>query len=155
MQPITNTYTDGTYTCAASSAIFDTGSGTYPSIPGVHNGTITPNKNISVNYMYTYPCTGTGGHTEYAMIWNETEGECAVANWDGYVGDWHNISFNTTLTLKEGVIYSYTVRTGSYPQIIHAPYKQVTSGNITCARFEDANGKEYEDWIPALKLWGE
>ena len=48
---------------------------------------------------------------------------------------------------------SYIIKTGSYPQIIHAPYKQVNGGNITCTRFENANGKEYEDWIPAFRLW--
>ncbi|KAF5434221.1 hypothetical protein C5S35_14930, partial [Candidatus Methanophagaceae archaeon] len=67
---------------------------------------------------------------------------------------YHNLSFNTTLTLREGIVYSYIITTGSYPQIIHAPYKQVTGGgNITCTRFEDANGKAYNDWIPAIRLW--
>ncbi|MCW7069623.1 MAG: hypothetical protein OCU17_03320 [Methanophagales archaeon] len=42
---------------------------------------------------------------------------------------------------------------GKNPQIIHAPYKQLNEGNITCTRFEDANGKEYNDWIPAFRLW--
>jgi len=47
-------------------AIFDTGapSNPYPSIPGTHYGTITPNQTITVNKLYTYPCEGTGGHTE-------------------------------------------------------------------------------------------
>jgi squalene-hopene/tetraprenyl-beta-curcumene cyclase len=44
---------------------FDTGNGTYPSIMGTHNGTITPSKDISVSKMYTYPCASTGGHSEY------------------------------------------------------------------------------------------
>jgi len=132
---------------------FDTGYGQYPSISGVHNGTIIPDRNITVNWIYTYPCAGTGGHTEFAMIWNETTGDCAEANWDGYQGDYHNISFNRTLTLKNGVVYNYIIITGSYPQIIHAPYKQVTGGNITCTEFGDANGKVYHDWIPAIRLW--
>ena len=154
-KPIVNTYTDGTYTCTAQPQIFDTGAPIkpYPSIPGTHNGTITPYENISVNYIYTYPCTGTGGHTEFAMIWNETERECAVANWDGYVGDWHNISLNTTLTLKEGVVYSYTIRTGSYPQIHHTDELEVDSGIIRCDEFIDTNGKKYTDWILAIKLF--
>jgi PKD repeat protein len=97
--------------------VFDTGSGTYPSIFGTHNGTITLNQTIIVSKLYTYPCAGTGGHTEFAMIWNDTIGDCAVAEWEGYVGDYHNISFNKTLTLEEGVIFNYTIRTGSYPQI--------------------------------------
>jgi hypothetical protein len=51
---------------------FDTGTGTYPSISGTHNGTITPKQTITVNLLYTYPCTGTGGHTEYAKICNDS-----------------------------------------------------------------------------------
>jgi hypothetical protein len=153
--PITNTYTNGTYTCAVQPQIFDTGAPItpYPSISGTHNGTITPNKTISVNYLYTYPCTGTGGHTEFAKIWNETEGVCAIANWGGYQGDYHNISFNTTLTLKEGVVYNYTIRTGSYPQIIHETPFNATGGTITCDKFIDANGRIYYDWIPTIKLY--
>jgi PKD repeat protein len=52
--------------------IFDTGSpeNPYPSIFGTHNGTIIPNLTITVSTLYTYPCSGTGGHTEYARIWN-------------------------------------------------------------------------------------
>jgi len=54
--------------------IFDTGtpSNPYPSISGTHNGTIIPSHDINVNKLYTYPCPGTGGHTEYARIWNKT-----------------------------------------------------------------------------------
>jgi len=133
---------------------FDTGKGTYPSISGTHYGTIIPSRNITVNRIYSYPCAGTGGHIEYAKIWNETTGECVVAEWNGYhVADYHNLTFNTTLTLEEGVIYNYIIKTGSYPQIIHAPYKELNEGNITCTSFVDANGKEYNDWIPAFRLW--
>ena len=132
--------------------IFDTGSGTYPSIMGTHNGTITPSQTITVNKLYTYPCTGTGGHTEYAKIWNETLGECAIAEWAGYSGDYHNISFNKTLTLEKGVIYNYTIRTGSYPQIHHTDALPTTNGWINCTEFTDANGKKYDDWIPAITL---
>ncbi|MDI6886872.1 MAG: hypothetical protein QMD22_11150, partial [archaeon] len=98
---------------------------------------------------------GTGGHTEYAMIWNDTIGECAVAEWNGYGGDYHNITFNKTLTLEEGVIYNYTIRTGSYPQISHAISKEAIAGagKITCDKFIDANGRVYYDWIPAIKLY--
>mgnify|MGYP000483422057 CR=1 FL=1 len=137
--------------------IFDTRApaNPYPSITGVHTGTITPNKNITVNRIYTYPCPGTGGHTEFAMIWNETEGTCAVANWSGYIGDWHNLSFNTTLTLRKGVVYNYTIRTGSYPQIHHTPTLETDNGWINCTSFEDANGREYNNWIPAIKLFYE
>ncbi len=141
--------------CAVQPQIFDTGAPitSYPSIFGTHNGTITPNKNISVNYLYTYPCTGTGGHTEFAKIWNETTGDHAEAHWDGYIGDYHNISFNSTLTLKEGVVYNYTIRTGSYPQIHHTPALPTATGWINCTEFTDANGRRYNNWIPAIKLF--
>jgi len=74
-------YPPVSFTCIATE--FETSEGTYPSIFGTHKGTITPNKDILVNRIYTYPCPGTGGHTEFAKIWNETEGTCAVANWSG------------------------------------------------------------------------
>ena len=133
--------------------VFDTGKGTYPSIFGTHYGKIIPYLNITVNKIYTYPCAGTGGHSEFVEIWNETTGEYAVAEGNGYVGDYHNLSFNRTLNLQKDIVYSYIIKTGSYPQIIHAPYKQVTGGNITCTRFEDANGKAYDDWIPTIRLF--
>ena len=133
---------------------FDIGQGTYPSISGTHNGTITPKYNITVNRMYTYPCAGTGGHTKYVRIWNSTLN--VTTSWEGYKGDWHNISFNETFTLKGNETYYYEVRTGSYPQIIHArEYKAVDGGNITCDEFIDANGRTYNNWIPAIKLFRE
>lgn len=55
-----------------TSKCLDTGSGTYPSISGTHNGTIKPSQTITVSKLYTYPCSGTGGHSEYARIWNST-----------------------------------------------------------------------------------
>jgi hypothetical protein len=134
---------------------FDTGPGTYPSIAGTHYGKIIPEQDITVNKTYTYPCAGTGGHSEYVKIWDETTGECVVAEWDGYSGDYHNLSFNRTQTLREGVVYSYIIETGSYPQIIHAPYKQLSNGNITCTRFEDANGRVYHNRLPAIRLFYE
>lgn len=51
--------------------------------------------------------------------------------------------------------YNYTIRTGSYPQIIHEPSFNATGGIITCTSFEDANGKVHTDWIPAIRLWKE
>ncbi|RJS73907.1 PKD domain-containing protein, partial [Methanophagales archaeon] len=74
--------------------IFDTGKpdNSYPSIFGTHNGTIKLNQTITVKKLYTYPCPGTGGHTEYARIWNSSLD--INATWNGYVDDWHNISFN-------------------------------------------------------------
>ena len=131
---------------------FDTGSGTYPSIFGTHNGTITPNQTITVNKLYTYPCIGTGGHSEYVKIWNES-GPIAEESWTGYQGgDWHYITFPVQFTLVANETYNYTIRTGSYPQIIHAYGKEVTGGTINCTEFVDANRKKYEDWIPAIRL---
>ncbi|MHC1610028.1 MAG: outer membrane protein assembly factor BamB family protein [Candidatus Methanospirareceae archaeon] len=139
----------------APSVPFDTGTpdNPYPSIFGTHNGTITPNQTITVSKLYTYPCPGTGGHTEFVKIWDETTGECAVAHWNGYIGDWHNLSFDTTLTLRKGVVYNYTIRTGSYPQIHHTDALPTDNGWINCTKFTDANGKEYNNWIPAIRLW--
>gem|GEM_PF-2172024 len=133
--------------------IFDTGAPTnpYPSIFGTHNGTITPNVTIEVSKLYTYPCEGTGGHTEQVIIRNES-GIMAEAHWKGYQEDWHNISFNKTFTLVANKTYNYTIRTGSYPQIIHERIANVTGGTITCTEFTDANGRRYKDWVPAIRL---
>jgi hypothetical protein len=129
---------------------FDIGNGTYPSISGTHTGTIIPDSDITVNKMYTYPCPGTGGHTEYVRIYgNEID---KSASWTGYVGDWHNITFDESFTLEEGETYNYTIRTGSYPQIIHEKEFDATGGKITCTEFVDVNGKRYDDWIPAIRL---
>ncbi|MBN1762222.1 MAG: hypothetical protein JW878_03975 [Methanomicrobia archaeon] len=136
---------------ASSTSSFDTGQGTYPSIAGVHNGTITPDGDLTVSRLYTYPCEGTGGHTEYVKIWNES-GPIAEGNWTGYDGDWHNITLN--VVLYESETYNYTIQTGSYPQIIHAPSNEVevTEGTITCTEFVDVNGIKHEGWIPAIRL---
>jgi len=132
--------------------IFDTGvpANPYPSISGTHNGTIKPNKTITVNKLYTYPCPGTGGHTECARIWNKTWE--ATATWEGYASDWHNITFDKSVVLLPNKTYNYTIRTGSYPQIHHNRTLTVPDGEITCTKFIDANGKVYYDWIPAIKL---
>ena len=130
--------------------VFDTGEGTYPSIFGTHNGIITPNQTITLSKLYTYPCPRTGGHTEYARIWNSTLD--AIAIWSGYVGDWHNISFNKTFTLVANETYNYSIRTGSYPQIHHNRTLTVPNGVITCTEFIDANGKRYNNRIPAIML---
>jgi parallel beta-helix repeat protein len=157
--------------------IFDTGKGEYPSITGTHNGTIRPCQDIVVSNLYTYPCPGTGGHTEYVKIWNSTWN--ATATWNGYIGDWHNISFDESFpasvnqtcdanpldrgggggaagsggfTLYANETYNYTIRTGSYPQIIHEPSWNAIGGIITCTEFVDINGKRHENWIPAIRL---
>jgi hypothetical protein len=123
----------------------------YPSISGTHNGTITPTKKIEVSTLYTYPCTGTGGHTEYARIWNSTLN--VTAKWEGYTEDWHNISFDEPFTLIANKEYNYTIRTGSYPQIHHMATSSTANGWINCTEFLDANGLVYTDWIPAIRLW--
>jgi uncharacterized protein YxeA len=135
------------------SKVFDTGAPEkpYPSIAGTHNGTITPNQTISVSLLYTYPCAGTGGHTEYARIWNSTLD--VKSTWEGYEDDWHNISFSEPFTLVPNETYYYTIITGSYPQLIPKSSKAVTGGTITCTKFTDANGKKYDDRIPVIRLW--
>ena len=131
---------------------FDTGSPSnpYPSIFGTHKGTIKPNKTIIAEKLYTYPCAGTGGHTEYALICNSTW--CAEAKWEGYKGDWKNITFNTTVVLMPYETYDFTIITGSYPQIHHRKTLPTENGWINCTSFVDANGKVYYDWIPAIRL---
>ena len=132
--------------------IFDTGpsENPYPSISGMHNGTIKPNQTITVQTLYTYPCAGTGGHTEYARIWNSTLD--VNATWDGHKGDWYNITFDKYFTLVANKTYNYEIRTGSYPQIHHKPAVLTENGWINCTEFTDANGKRYSNWIPAVKL---
>jgi hypothetical protein len=137
--------------------IFDTGrpENPYPSIFGTHNGTITPFYNINVSKMYTYSCPGTGGHTEYVAFYNATtREEIANGSWNGYqgAGDYHRIEFDSPFVLQAKVTYNYTIKTGSYPQIIHAESKDVIGGIINCTKFVDANGKEYNNWIPAIRL---
>jgi hypothetical protein len=131
--------------------VFDTDLGTYPSIAGIHNGTITPSCNISVSKLYTYPCVGTGGHSEHVKIWNES-GIVAEAHWNGYKGDWHNITFDKTVVLLANKTYNYTIRTGSYPQIHHTDALPTANGGINCTEFIDATGKRYANWIPAIRL---
>ncbi|KAF5416990.1 MAG: hypothetical protein C5S38_02335 [Candidatus Methanophagaceae archaeon] len=101
--------------------------------------------------LYTYPCAGTGGHSEYARIWNSTLNATAI--WSGYKEDWHNISFDNNFTLVANATYNYTIRTGSYPQILHGHSIEVTGGTINGTEFVDVNGREYAEWIPAILLW--
>ena len=133
--------------------IFDTGrpENPYPSISGEFIGTIKTNKKIIATKLYTYACEGTGGHTEHAIICNKTW--CAEAKWEGYKEDWMNISFNRTVVLMPYETYNITIITGSYPQIHHTSSLKTENGWINCTEFIDANGKKYNDWIPAIKLW--
>lgn len=136
-------------------AIFDTGPGTYPSISGTHNGTITSYYDVTVGTLYTYSAPSTGGHTEYVAFYNATTGEeISNGTWTGYQGtdDYRYIDFNPSFILHANVTYYYTIKTGSYPQIIHANSKYVTVGVINCTEFTDTNGKTYNDWIPAILL---
>ena len=137
---------------------FDTGSpaNPYPRIFGMHTGNITPSQTITVQNLYTYPCPGTGGHAETIELY---ENNTLIANgtWNGYKGDWYKISLNSVactpyVTLLKNQVYGYTIRTGSYPGIIHETSFNATGGTITCTDFTDANGKRYEDWIPAIRL---
>jgi hypothetical protein len=134
---------------------FGTGSSAqpYPSSAGIHAGTIEMNEDISVSRMYTYPCTGTGGHTEFIRIWNTTTGACAEGHWDGYGGDYQNISLNRSIILEKNLVYNYVICTGSYPQIHHEKELAVDGGIIRSATFTDLNGREHEDWIPAFQLY--
>ncbi|KAF5435526.1 CASH domain-containing protein [Candidatus Methanophagaceae archaeon] len=144
---------------ATAPSVFDTYIGTYPSLMGTHTGTITPSQNITASKLYTYPCTGTGGHTESINLY---ENGTLIANgtWTGYLDeDWHNITLHNGtdsahyVTLLQDQEYNYTIRTGSYPQILHATSKEVSGGTITCTSFVDANGKTYTDRIPAIKFF--
>ncbi len=131
--------------------LFDTGepANPYPSIMGTFTGTITPLNALVVHRLYTYPCPGTGGHSESVRIWGD--GIDINATWDGYTGDWHNITFDEPyVTLAACNTYKITIELGSYPQILHESSKEVTGGTITCTKFEDRNGKEYDNWIPAF-----
>jgi thermitase len=134
-------------------SFFDTKEGTYPSISGTHEGTIKPNQTIIVDKLYTYSCAGTGGHSEY--VWIRGNGVNETATWDtlGYGGDWHTITFARSFTLQADVEYNYTIITGSYPQIIHNQTLTNEYGTLNCTRFRDANGKVYDDWIPAIRLF--
>jgi parallel beta-helix repeat protein len=111
---------------APAEDIFDTGSSKnpYPSIFGTHTGAITPNQTITVSKLYTYPCPGTGGHTEYAKIYNDSL-SVETLPWEGYKGDWHNISFNQSFTLVKNKTYNYSIVTGSLSA--NSPYTCTTN----------------------------
>ena len=145
--------TDKTITVYPSTSVFDTGASEnpYPSIMGTHKGEIRPSANINVGKLYTYSCVGTGGHTESIELYENTT-LIASGTWKGYQDDYHNITISPSVILLAGHTYNYTIVTGSYPQIIHATSKEVTGGTITCTSFVDANGKNYTDWIPAIRL---
>ena len=122
----------------------------YPSILGTHNGTIKLDNDVVVQRLYTYPCEGTGGHTEYVELYNTTFS--ISATWNGYQSDYHNITFPEPFILLANKSYNYTIITGSYPQIHHTSALLTTNGWINCTKFTDVNGKTYADWIPVIRL---
>lgn len=124
----------------------------YPSMPGIHTGTITPQETIIVSKLSTYPCSGTGGHTTYARIWDDNSLN-VTASWTGYQGDWQTISFEQVFLLEAGKTYNYTLATASYPQIHHNATLTTPTGTITCTSFTDHNGRVHHDWIPAIRLF--
>ncbi len=132
---------------------FDTGSGTYPSISGTYNGTFTPTQTITVSKLYTYPCAGTGGHSEHVIFWNVSDGTIAEETWNGYQeAEWSYINFSESVTLVTDEQYNFSIRTGSYPQVIHSSTLTNANGTMTCTKFVDANGKRYNNWLPAIRL---
>ena len=135
--------------------IFDTGPGTYPSIPGEHQGNFTPKMPMNISKVYTYSCPGTGGHTEKIIFFYQNGTEIGNSSWDGYKGDWHNLTFDKHVELKGNELYKYLIKTGSYPQIVHKQNLTNSEGTITSTEFTDANGRKYNNWIPAVKLFEE
>jgi len=146
---------NGTFT-VTSTGSFDTGEqeNPYPSISGMHYGSIILNHTMVVNKLFTYPCPGTGGHSEYVAFYNTTTGEeIANGTWNGHFEDRHNITFKEPFVLQAGTSYNYTQKTGSYPQTIHTSEYNATGGKITCTKFTDANGEEYYNGIAAIRLF--
>jgi hypothetical protein len=130
---------------------FDTGPGSYPSISGTHNGTITIFQPITVSKLYTYPCAGTGGHAAYMRIFNDTW-SVETVQWPGYESDGQYLPFDHSFSLHCGETYKYTIVTGSYPQVIHGREYNATGGRITCSEFRDVNGRTDTECIPAIRL---
>ncbi len=136
--------------------LFDTGAdrASYPSIPGEHKGNFTPRKDIKIEKVYTCPCPGTGGHSEFIEFFCPDGTSLGNASWKGYKGDWHNITFDEPIELEGKQTYNYVLKTGSYPQIIHSDRVETPDGIITCHEFIDANGRKHKNWIPAIKFFG-
>jgi hypothetical protein len=132
---------------------FDTGPGTFPSISGTHTGTITPSCTLTISELYTYPCPGTGGHTESIALYNSSE-PLANGTWNGYVGDWHNLTITPQVTLEKDHEYRYVIKTGAYPQLHHRAAVQTAAGWLNCTAFTDVNGKLHDPWVPAIQLIG-
>jgi len=136
--------------------LFDTGAdgASYPSIPGEHKGNFTPRKDIKIEKVYTCSCPGTGGHSEFIEFFYPNGTSLGNASWNGYKGDWHNITFDEPIELEGNQTYNYILKTGSYPQIIHSDRVETPDGIITCHEFIDVNGRKHKNWIPAIKFFG-
>ena len=132
---------------------FDTGTPEhpYPGISGTSYGTLTPAHDLLVNTLLTWACNGTGGHAEYIRIWNDTW-IGATAQWNGYLDEWHIITFSESFLLHQNATYSYRIDTGSYPQQHHKNALTISDGVITCTNFTDANGVVHTGVIPAIRL---
>lgn len=126
----------------------------YPSIMGIHTGTISPEYTFNITQMYTYPCADTSGHSKYVRLFGN--GLDTEATWDGFSegSDYHYITFDEPFVLEASHTYNYIIKTGSYPQIHHNSTIEKEWGNITCTNFIDVNGKDYESWIPAIRFEG-
>jgi ABC-type Mn2+/Zn2+ transport system ATPase subunit len=55
--------------------------------------------------------------------------------------------------LEKGESYNHTIRASSHPQIHHVDALSTANGWINCTEFTEANGKCYNDWISAIKLF--
>ncbi|KAF5435356.1 hypothetical protein C5S36_03325, partial [Candidatus Methanophagaceae archaeon] len=132
---------------AAQTSLYSDAVGSYLGVTNAQEDTITIQK------MYTYSCPGTGGHSEYAAFYDLNDTKLGEGRWNGYpIADCQYITFDDPFTLEIGKTYNYTIKTGSYPQIIHKHSHAADNGTITCTEFTDANGKKYYDWIPAIRL---
>jgi hypothetical protein len=151
---ISNTARNGTIAIAETNVTgIDTGPGTYPSIGGIYQGTIIPNRQIKVSKLYTYPSPGTGGHAEYARLWDDS-GLNATASWSGYERDWSVLFFDHPFILEAGQTYYYELGSSSYPQVIHSSTHTSLDGSfISCTAFTAPDGHVHEDWIPAVRLY--
>ncbi len=77
----------------------------------------------------------------------------AEGSWAGYQeAEWSYINFSVPFTLVADEQYNFSILTGSYPQVIHRPTLTNENGTMTCTEFVDANGKSYDDWLPAIRL---
>ena len=91
-------------------ASFDTtcDSCSYPSIPGVHEGTITPSVTITnISRLFTYPCPGTCGHSEEITLWNDTWN--ITARRYKSESDWYIIEFPHSFSLMANHTYHYSI----------------------------------------------